>query len=79
MIKENKIITLENDEKYLIIAKENIDQNEFVIGIKIVEDKYVNEFKYFIETKKHDEIFLEEITDENIIKIIVDSYVLSNI
>lgn len=79
MIQENKIITLENKDKYLTITKVLIDNKEFVIGIKLVDEKYINEFKFFAEIKKNDEIFLEEITDEALIKIIANSYILSNI
>ena len=76
---KNKIVTLDNEEKYLILEKEKIDDKEFLIGIKIINDKYFNEFKFFMENKKNDETYLEEIKDENLIKVIVDSYILSNI
>ena len=79
MINENKIVTLENNEKYLILNKEIIDKKEFIIGIKIENEKYTNEFKFFIESKKNEEVLLEEIQDEELIKVIVNSYILNNI
>ena len=79
MIEENKIVTLDNNDQYLILGRETIDTTSFLIGIKIVENKYINDFKLFAETKKNEDVYLEEIQDQELIKTVVNSYILSNI
>ena len=79
MIEENKIVTLDNNDRYLILGRETIDTTSFLIGIKIVENKYINDFKLFAETKKNEDVYLEEIQDQELIKTVVNSYILSNI
>lgn len=74
-----KIITLENDRRYLMLLKETVDNKDFLIGVKIVDDKYTNEFKLFLEKKKESEMFLEEIQDEELLKVLVNSYILDNL
>lgn len=74
-----KIVTLENNEKYLMILNEIIDSKSFYLGIKIENEKYTNEFKLFLEKKKENQTFLEIIEDESLIKILVNSYILDNI
>lgn len=74
-----KIVSLDNNEKYLMLLEENIENKKFLIGIKIVSDKYTNEFKLFLENKKDDDILLEEIQDEELLKVLVNSYILDNL
>lgn len=76
MIEENKIITLDNNDKYLIITKTTLNNNEFFVGIKIINEKYHNEFKIFTSKTKNSEIYVEEIQDNNLIKLIVDNFIL---
>ena len=75
----NKMITLENNEKYLIILKETIDKDEFLVGVKIVDKKYTNEFKLFLEKNDKEDKCLEEIKDEELLKVVVNNYLLNNI
>ncbi len=75
----NKIVVLDNDDKYLIILNEKINNNSFLVGVKIVNEKYTNDFKLFLEKKKDNDIFLEEIEDEDLLKVIVNSFLLKNI
>lgn len=74
-----KTITLDNEEKYLVILDNNVDNKHFLIGVKVVLDKYTNEFKLFLEKKKDDDILLEEIQDEELLKTLVNSYILDNL
>lgn len=74
-----KIVSLDNDEKYLMLLEENVENKKFLIGIKIVSAKYTNEFKLFLEKKKDDDILLEEIQDEELLKVLVNSYILDNL
>jgi len=71
-----KIITLDNDSKYLILLENTLDNKKFVIGVKIISDKYTNDFKLFLEKKKDDSSIFEEIQDEELLKVIVNSYIL---
>lgn len=79
MILENKIVTLENNEQYLILSKEKIKDNSFLIGIKIEDEKYINDFKIFLEETKNDKVYLSIIEDEELIKVVVNAYLLEKI
>lgn len=76
---ENKIITLDNNEQYFILTKEKIEENTFLIGIKIENDKYLNEFKIFLEETKNDKTNLTILDDEDLIKVIINAYLLERI
>lgn len=75
----NKIITLENQEKYYLVLEKNFDNDKFYVGVKLLENKWTNEFKVFLEKKKDEDIFLELIDDEKILKVIVNDFLLENI
>lgn len=75
----DKLITLDSGEKYLIILKETIDKDGFLVGVKIVNEKYTNEFKLFLEKQDKEEVYLEEIKDEELLKVVVNNYLLKNI
>ena len=79
MILENKIVTLENNEQYLILSKEKIKDNVFLIGIRIENEKYINDFKIFLEEIKNDKVILNIIEDEELIKVVVNAYLLDKI
>lgn len=74
-----KIVELDNKEKYLIVLEQRINEDNFYIANKLVDDKYTNEFKAFLERKKENDIFLEEVVDEELLKVLVNSYVLNEI
>ncbi len=74
MIKENKIITIESNEKFLIIKNINVSNNNYLVGVKLENDKYVNDFRLFKEINDYN---IEEIKDENIIKMVIDKYILT--
>ena len=74
----NKIITLENDEEFLIIKKVTIKKDEFLIGVRLENNKYLNDFRFFIENNKNGEKFLEEIKDSSLIKLIIDKFLLDS-
>jgi len=75
----NKIITLENQEKYYLVLEKSFDNDKFYVGVKLLENKWTNEFKVFLEKKKDEDIFLELIDDEKILKVIVNDFLLENI
>lgn len=74
----DKIVTLENEEKFLIITEIKIKNEKFLVGVKVVDERYENDFRFFVENNKNGEKFLEEIKDESLIKLIVDKYILSS-
>ena len=75
----NKIITLDNQEQYLILFKETYLKDIFYIGVKLNDDKYINQFKLFLEKKNNEELFVEEIEDSDLLTILVNKYMLQNI
>ena len=79
MIDVSKLVTLEDDTKYYIINEVKIKNEKFLIGVRVVNDEIINEFKFFIEINKNNEKFLESVEDKDLIKFIVDAYMLNNI
>ena len=75
----NKIITLDNQQKYYIILDKSFDSEKFYIGVKLIENRWINDFKVFLEKKTNDGVFFELIEDEKFLKIIVNDYLLENI
>lgn len=78
MLEKNKIITLDNDEHFLIFNDLKIKNEKFLMGVKINNNQYENDFRFFIETNKNNEKYLEEITNESLIKLIVDKFIIDN-
>lgn len=74
-----KIVTLDNKEKYLIILEQKVNDDNFFIGNKIIDNNYTNEFKAFLEKKKENDLFLEEVVDDELLKVLVNSYVLNKL
>ena len=58
---------------------ENIKDNVFLIGIRIEYEKYINDFKIFLEEIKNDKVILNIIEDEELIKVVVNAYLLDKI
>lgn len=75
----NKIITLDNQEKYYIFLDKNFDNDKFYVGVKLLDGNWTNDFRVFLEKKKDNDIFLDLIEDEKILKVIVNNYLLENI
>ena len=75
----DKIITLDNNEKYFIIIEKKYENDLFYVGVRVFDDKWTNDFKLFLEKKNNNEVFLEVINDEKVLKVIVNSYLLESI
>ena len=78
MIDVNKIVTLETNEKFLIISDIKIKNERFLMGVRVNEGKYENDFRIFTENIKNNERYLEELVDQDLIRLIVDTYVIEN-
>lgn len=74
-----KVITLDNGEKYFLILEKKYENDLFYVGVRIENDKWTNEFKLFLEHKKDNDILLECIDDENVLRVIVNAYLLNSI
>lgn len=75
----DKIITMDDNEKYFIILAKEYENDLFYVGVRVFDDKWTNDFKLFLEKKNNNEVFLEIIDDEKVLKIIVNSYLLESI
>lgn len=73
----SKIVKLESGEKFLLFKIFKIQNEKFIAGVKIEDNKYINDFHIFIENNKNGEKYLEEITDPNIIKLIIDNFIIN--
>lgn len=66
----NKVITLGNDEKYLIIEKvENKDKEYYYIAeINQTETDIKDNYKIVTTNRENEDLFIEEITGEDKLK-----------
>ena len=76
---EEKIVTLDNHNQFLIISEQKIENEKIAIGVKLKGTKYENDFCFFREIKKAQDIYFEKIEDEMLIKLIVNHYIVNNI
>ena len=66
----NKIITLGNDEKYLVIDKVTKDEKDYYYVAEVNEDEtnIKDNYKIVTTTTKDDDIFVEEVLGEESLK-----------
>lgn len=70
ILEVNRVITLGNDEKYLIIEKVSKKENEYyyIAEINQTETDIKDNYKIVKINKINDDLFLEEITGEDSLK-----------
>ena len=70
ILEVNKVITLGNDEKYLIIEKINCNEKEYyyIAEINSTETDIKDNYKIVTTNKIDDDLFIEEITGEESLK-----------
>lgn len=73
----NKIITLGNKEKYLILSHVINNNNDYYYIAEIDENgKDIKEnYKIMVSTKQNDKIFLDEVVGETNLKIVLPLFV----
>ena len=66
----NKVITLGNDEKYLIIEKVELNENEYyyIAEVNQTETDIKDNYKIVTTNNVNEELFIEEITGEDKLK-----------
>ena len=66
----NKIITLGNEEKYLVIDKVTKDEKDYYYVAEVNEDEtnIKDNYKIITTTTKEDDIFVEEVLGEENLK-----------
>lgn len=68
MIKTNTIITLENNERYLVLNETNYQDGHYFLVMGIDKNKEVISSKVAIfKEHKKDDIYVEKIEDSNLI------------
>lgn len=73
----DKIITLGNGEKYLVIDKVEKDDKEYYYVAEVNEDEtnIKDNYKIVTTTKKNDDIFVEEVLGEDKLKDILPLFI----
>lgn len=76
-MENNKIITLGNGEKYLIIDKVMKDDNEYYYVAEVNDDEtnIKDNYKIITTNKKDDNIFVEEVLGEDKLKDILPLFI----
>lgn len=66
----NRVITLGNDEKYLIIEKVESNEKEYyyIAEVNQTQTDIKDNYKIVTTNKENDELFIEEITGEDKLK-----------
>lgn len=72
-MKKDTIITLENGKEFILLDETVEDGKKyfFSVGYSSVENKTSNDYKFFEEIINNDEIYIQEVVDENLIKILL--------
>ena len=78
MIDVNKIVTLETNEKFLIISDIKVNNEKYFFGVKIDGEKYENDFRVFTLNVKNSEKYFEQIMDPKLTRLIVEAYVINH-
>lgn len=73
----NKIVTLGNNEEYLIVDKVEKDNKEYYYVAQVNEDEtdIEDNYKIVCATYKDDEIYLDEVLGEDKLKLILPMFV----
>lgn len=73
----NKIVTLGNNEEYLIVDKVEKDEKEYYYVAQVNEDEtdIKDNYKIVCATYKDDEIYLDEVLGEDKLKSILPLFV----
>ena len=73
----NKIVTLGNDEEYLIVDKVEKDEKEYYYVAQVNEDEtdIKDNYKIVCATYKDDEVYLDEVLGEDKLKSILPLFV----
>ena len=73
----NKIVTLGNNEEYLIVDKVEKDDKEYYYVAQVNEDEtdIKDNYKIVCATYKDDEIYLDEVLGEDKLKLILPMFV----
>lgn len=70
ILEVNRVITLGNDEKYLIIEKVENNEKEYyyIAEVNQTETDIKDNYKIVTTNKENEDIFIEEITGEDKLK-----------
>lgn len=73
----NKIVTLGNGEKYLVIDKVEKDDKEYYYVAEVNEDEtnIKDNYKIVTTNKKNDDLFIEEVLGEDKLKDILPLFI----
>ena len=72
-MKKDTIITLENGKDYILLDS-TIQEGKnyfFAVEYKKNENKATNNYKFFEEIKNGEDIYIQEVIDENITKLLL--------
>lgn len=68
-MKKDDIITLEDNVEYMVLDTAEINHEKYLFCVEIDEQEMPKtEYKYFKEIKENDDLFAEEVIDENSIE-----------
>ena len=72
-MKKDTIITLENGKDYILLDSSTQEGKEYFVAVEYKKDenKATNNYKFFEEIKNGEDIYIQEVVDENIIKLLI--------
>lgn len=75
------VVTLDEDEKYLLLNKIQKKGKNYYLAIGVKEDDTVDkdDIAYFEEIKENDETYLEEVVDEKFLDELSDTSIINSI
>ena len=75
-MRKDTIITLENGKEYILLDStiQNGKTYFFAAGYKKSENKTTNEYKFIEEQRNNGDIYIQEVVDENLIKLLLAEF-----
>lgn len=74
----DKIITLDNNKKYIILDETLLDNTKYYFGLRLDDNNEpTNYYLYFEETKDNKDIYLKPIENEEIKNILLTSFTIN--
>lgn len=77
-MKIDSVITLDNNENYLLLQKETLENDQYYLSVKLDENEEPTEiYAIFKESIENDGTYVEKIEDVNILTKLVDIFAVS--
>lgn len=74
----DRIIELENNNKYVILDEKLLDNNKYYFGLRLDDNEEpMNNYLFFQEINEGDDIYLSSVNNENMKGVLLTSFTIN--